>query len=102
MNLWEWPTGTHCAAFFSVNFDAESLDLHSTSEKRLFGRFSYGRYGTRAGFPRLIALLRRHAIPATFFVPAADARRHPDLVRVLLDEGHEVGARGLNLENFSE
>jgi peptidoglycan/xylan/chitin deacetylase (PgdA/CDA1 family) len=100
MSAWQWPTGTRCAVFFSVNFDAESLDLHSTSEKRLFGRFSYGRYGTRAGFPRLLALLQRHGIAATFFVPAADAERHANLVRALLDSGHEIAARGVGLEDL--
>lgn len=100
MSAWRWPAGTRCAVFFSVNFDAESLDLHSTSEKRLFGRFSYGRYGTRAGFPRLLELLRRQGIAATFFVPAADAERHPALVRALLDHGHEIAARGVGLEDL--
>lgn len=101
MTPWQWPPGTRCAVFLSVNFDAESLDLHGTTEKRLFGRFSYGRYGTRAGFPRLLDLLRRHGVAATFFVPAADARRHQGLVRTLLDNGHEIAARGVDLENLA-
>ena len=37
-----------CIVFLSVHFDAEVLDLKSTSEDRLYGRFSYGRYGVRA------------------------------------------------------
>lgn len=101
MSDWKWPEGVRCGVFVSVNFDAESLDLHGTTEKRLFGRFSYGRYGTRAGFPRLAALLRRHGIAATFFVPGADARRHEPLVRALLDDGHEIAARGVDLEELS-
>lgn len=101
MNAWRWPAGIGCAVFLSVNFDAESLDLLATSEKRLFGRFSYGRYGVRAGLPRLLRLLRRHAIPATFFVPGSDALRHEGALRWLLDEGHEIAARGANLENLA-
>jgi peptidoglycan/xylan/chitin deacetylase (PgdA/CDA1 family) len=100
MSAWQWPAGTRCGVFFSVNFDAESLDLHATSEKRLFGRFSYGRYGARAGFPRLLTLLERHGIAATFFVPAADAERHARLVRALLERGHEIAARGVSLEDL--
>lgn len=100
-HAWQWPAGTRCGVFLSVNFDAESLDLQSTTGKRLFGRFSYGRYGTRGGFPRLRELLRRHGIAATFFVAAADAQRHADLVRALVDDGHEIAARGVNLENFA-
>jgi peptidoglycan-N-acetylglucosamine deacetylase len=102
MNAWKWPAGVRCGVFLSVNFDAESLDLHSTTEKRLFGRFAYGRYGARAGFPRLRELLKRHAIAATFFVAAADAERHANHIRALVDDGHEIAARGVHLENFAE
>ena len=39
-----WPGDTRCVVFVSVNFDAEAFDLKTTSEDRLYGRFSYGRY----------------------------------------------------------
>src|SRR6185436_5815638 len=86
-----------CAVFLSVNFDAEAYDLKSTSEDRLFGRFSYGRYGVRAGLPRLIGMLARSGIAATTFVTASDALRHPDAIRALRDAGHEIASRGLDL-----
>ena len=54
-----WPAGVRCAVFVSVHFDAEAFDLKSTTEDRLFGRFSYGRYGVRAGLPRLLSLFSR-------------------------------------------
>lgn len=86
-----------CTVFLSVNFDAEAYDLKSTSEDRLFGRFSYGRYGVRAGLPRLMALLERRGIAATVFITASDAARHPDAVRALRDAGHEIASRGADL-----
>ena len=86
-----------CPVFLSVNFDAEVYDLKSTSEDRLFGRFSYGRYGVRAGLPRLLAMLERRGIQATAFVTASDARRHPDAIRALRDAGHEIASRGEDL-----
>jgi len=101
MNSWKWAAGVRCGVFLSVNFDAESHDLHSTVEKRLYGRFSYGRYGTRGGFPRLTGLLRKHGIRATWFVPAADAQRHASHIRALVEDGHEIAARGVHLENFA-
>ncbi|GGL66682.1 hypothetical protein GCM10010129_07650 [Streptomyces fumigatiscleroticus] len=42
--------------------------------------------------PRLLDLLRKHHAHATFFVYGAQAARHPDLVRRILDEGHEIGS----------
>jgi poly-beta-1,6 N-acetyl-D-glucosamine synthase len=42
--------------------------------------------------PRILEVLRRHDVPATFFVVGAEAARHPELVRAELAAGHEVGA----------
>jgi peptidoglycan/xylan/chitin deacetylase (PgdA/CDA1 family) len=97
MKPFAWPQGVRCAVFVSVNFDAEVYDLKSTSEDRLFGRFSYGRYGVRAGLPRLISLFRKRNVAATVFVTASDAERHPDALRALHDAGHELAARGADL-----
>jgi len=88
---------TGCSVFLSVNFDAEAYDLKSTTEDRLFGRFSYGRYGVRAGLPRLLGMLERRGIAATVFVTAIDAVRHADAIRALRDAGHEIASRGTDL-----
>ena len=71
MTGYPWPAGVTSAVFVSVHFDAEAFDLKSTTEDRLFGRFSYGRYGVRAGLPRLLALFERRKIAATWFVTAS-------------------------------
>ncbi|GAA4008825.1 bifunctional polysaccharide deacetylase/glycosyltransferase family 2 protein [Streptomyces plumbiresistens] len=42
--------------------------------------------------PRLLDLLRRHQARATFFLFGSQAARHPDLVRRIRDEGHEIGS----------
>ncbi|MEV4860663.1 bifunctional polysaccharide deacetylase/glycosyltransferase family 2 protein [Streptomyces ossamyceticus] len=42
--------------------------------------------------PRLLDLLRRHRAHATFFLFGAQAARHPELVRRILAEGHEIGS----------
>ncbi|MFD9219517.1 bifunctional polysaccharide deacetylase/glycosyltransferase family 2 protein [Streptomyces sp. NPDC060064] len=42
--------------------------------------------------PRLLDLLRRHHARATFFVYGKDAARHPELMRRILYEGHEIGS----------
>ncbi|ARP90462.1 hypothetical protein CAL14_09300 [Bordetella genomosp. 9] len=100
MSTYTWPDGARAVVLLTVNFDAESFDLKEVPPERMFGRYSYGRYGIRAGFPRLVALLKKHAVPATFFVPGTDARRNPGLIRELAGEGHEVAARGVGLEDF--
>ncbi|WP_329128066.1 bifunctional polysaccharide deacetylase/glycosyltransferase family 2 protein [Streptomyces caniferus] len=42
--------------------------------------------------PRLLDLLRKHHAHATFFLYGAKAAQHPDLVRRIRDEGHEIGS----------
>jgi peptidoglycan/xylan/chitin deacetylase (PgdA/CDA1 family) len=54
-------------------------------------RISQGQYGARQGVPRIRALLARHDIKASFFYPAVSALLHPDEVRGVADEGHEIG-----------
>ncbi len=41
--------------------------------------------------PAVLDVLRREDVSATFFVTGAAAAEHPELVRRLLDEGHEIG-----------
>jgi peptidoglycan-N-acetylglucosamine deacetylase len=51
---------------------------------------SRGEFGAFA-MPRILGLLDRHAIEATFFVPEFSAAAYPDLVRTIAVGGHEVG-----------
>ena len=44
--------------------------------------------------PRIAALLESEQARGTFFVLASRARQHPDVVRRLLDGGHEVALHG--------
>ncbi|MDF6044518.1 glycosyltransferase [Streptomyces sp. JH14] len=42
--------------------------------------------------PRLLDLLRAHHAKATFFLTGTEATAHPELVRRIKDEGHEIGS----------
>ncbi|HXF83171.1 MAG TPA: polysaccharide deacetylase [bacterium] len=55
---------------------------------------SQGRYGPVVGVPRLLRLLARYDIKATFFIPGWIVDRYPDMVRAVAAEGHEVGHHG--------
>lgn len=41
--------------------------------------------------PRVLDVLEKHGVPATFFVLGNQALRHPDVVRRMQAEGHELG-----------
>jgi peptidoglycan/xylan/chitin deacetylase (PgdA/CDA1 family) len=51
--------------------------------------------GPSADTRRLVEILDRHQVKATFFVLAANARRHPDVLRLLAERGHTVAIHGV-------
>lgn len=87
-----WPGGARSAV--ALSFDSD----HDTNELRdggiSIGRMSWGQYGTRVGIPRILDILRRERIPASFFVPAVAAKLYPDEQRRVIAEGHEIGLHG--------
>ncbi len=96
-----WPGGKQCAVLVTVNYDGESLERGERPEGALWGRYSYGRYGTQTGLPRILDLLDGHALAATFFVPGWDVERDPELLRDVRDRGHEIAGHGYLHEDFS-
>ena len=44
--------------------------------------------------PRVLDLLGQHGAQATFFTLAQNVRRHPELIRRMVAEGHEVAIHG--------
>ena len=84
----QWPGNKKVAVSLSFDVDTEPVwagmaGLTSPSY------MSRGEYGARAGMPRIVALLKKHKIPATFFVPVLTMElhqqiHHNSLVRFLI------------------
>ncbi len=55
---------------------------------------SRGYYGLYTGLPRILDLLQRKSIEATFFVPARHMERYPEELGRIRDAGHEIGNHG--------
>ena len=87
-----WPGGARCAVALSFDSDHETNELRDGGKS--IGRLSWGQYGNRVGVPRILKLLDRHGIKATFFVPAVAALLHPDEQRRVVASGHEIGIHG--------
>ncbi|CAM5424941.1 polysaccharide deacetylase family protein [Streptomyces fumanus] len=51
--------------------------------------------------PRVLDVLKEHDAHAVFFVTGTMASRYPDLVRRMVDEGHEVGLHTFNHPDLS-
>jgi peptidoglycan-N-acetylglucosamine deacetylase len=84
-----WPEGARCAVSVSFDADHETIPLRDADQSPM--RISQGQYGNRQGVPRIRRLLERHSVPATFFYPAVSALLHPNEVRAVAAEGHEIG-----------
>lgn len=87
-----WPGGKRCAVALSFDADHETNELRDGGNS--IGRMSWGQYGHRVGVPRILEILKRESIPATFFVPAVAAKLYPDEQRRVIAEGHEIGLHG--------
>ncbi|MEU9337366.1 glycosyltransferase [Streptomyces sp. NPDC048290] len=51
--------------------------------------------------PRVLDVLKKHDAHAVFFVTGTMASRYPDLVRRMVDEGHEIGLHTFNHPDLS-
>lgn len=90
-----WPEGYRAAAAFTFDVDAESAVLaHDPAMSSRMSLMGHQSYGPRVGVPRLLRVLERRGIKATFFIPGFTADCYPDMVRQVLDAGHEVGHHG--------
>lgn len=86
-----WPGGARAAAALTFDLDAEAVMLSTDpgSADRLMV-MTHQAYGPLTGVPRLLELLRRQALRATFFVPGYTAERYPSVIRSIVDDGHEI------------
>jgi peptidoglycan/xylan/chitin deacetylase (PgdA/CDA1 family) len=85
---------TVCLTF---DFDAISLWIgpFGATSPSMISRGEFGAVGAR----RLLALLDREQIPATFFVTGHTADTYPEIVRDIAEAGHEIGHHGYLHEN---
>jgi peptidoglycan/xylan/chitin deacetylase (PgdA/CDA1 family) len=90
-----WPDGYRAAACFTFDLDAESPILFDHPEAAAWlDVMSHQAYGPRTAVPRLLRLLDRTGVQATFFIPGYSAERWPEAVRSVRDAGHEIAHHG--------
>ena len=88
-----WPNGARVAVCLSFDDDTEAPLLRdgTTSPTSL----SASDFGAESGTPRILKMLDRYEIPATFFVTGVDAMLHPEMLQAILKSGrNEVGVHG--------
>jgi len=89
-----WPNGARVAVLLSFDVDNDTI-LLARSANPSIGAMSQGEYGARVGLQRVVDLIDRHNIPASFFIPAVSLILQPDMVDVIRRSGqHEFGVHG--------
>ena len=81
---------THLA---NLSFDFDSMSAMVARGMKTPTAISRGEFGAVA-VPRILALLKKYDIRASFFVPGITLETYPDIVRQIADSGHEVGHHG--------
>ena len=88
-----WPNGARVAVLLSFDVDNETIALRFGEPNA--GALSQGQYGSRQGLRRVVDLLDRHRIPATFFIPSVSLALAPEMAELIKRSGrHEFGVHG--------
>src|SRR4051812_21151127 len=88
-----WPNGSRVAVCLSFDDDTQAPLLRDgiTSATTL----SASDFGAESGTPRILQILDRYQVPATFFVTGVDAMIHPDMLKsIMKSERNEIGIHG--------
>lgn len=95
----EWPDGNRVAVSFSFDVDTEPVWMGFQGQQSP-SYMSRGEYGARVGMPRIMALLEKHDIPASFFIPAISMVLHPQVIdEIKKHPDYEIGFHSYVHEN---
>jgi len=95
-----WPEERKCCVNITFDYDSSSaimwrLPLDIVAQSR-------GRFAPKVAIPRILDMLDRQGIKATFFTPGWTADKYPESVEEIVSRGHEVAAHGYIHERMSE
>ena len=92
-----WPNRARVAVCLSFDVDNELLWRRTPLPVPL----SQGEYGATTGLPRILELLDRQSVPASFYIPAMSAALDPQMIQqILRGKRHEIGVHGWMHENL--
>ncbi|KJA23625.1 hypothetical protein HYPSUDRAFT_39813 [Hypholoma sublateritium FD-334 SS-4] len=86
---------------FGVDVDAVAGWLGSYGGEDSPLDISRGMYAGEVGVLRLLKLLKKYSIQATWFIPGHSLETFPEQMKMVRDAGHEIGLHGYSHENPS-
>ena len=89
----EWPGGNRVAV--ALSFDVDNATMALSQGNLDYEVLSRGEYGAVDGLPRILRLLDKQKVPASFFIPAVSSLLHPQMIPDILSRNvHEIGIHG--------
>jgi peptidoglycan-N-acetylglucosamine deacetylase len=99
----QWPDGYRSCVMLAFDVDGPSGGaMVDGSIWQMPRYFVQGSYGPFRAVPRILDLLERLGVRATFFVPAWVVEHWPAVCRDILVSGHEVGHHGYKHERYAD
>ena len=74
-----WPNGARVAV--GLSFDVDNATATLSTGNLDYEILSRGEYGAVDGLPRILRMLDRQQVPSSFFIPAASAVLHPQMIK---------------------
>jgi putative urate catabolism protein len=114
----DWPAGARIAVQFVLNYEegGENCILHGDQASEAFlseivsaqpllgvrhiSMEQLYEYGSRVGVWRILKLFERAQIPLTIYAVAMAAERHPQVIKAMVDAGHEIASHGYRWINY--
>jgi peptidoglycan/xylan/chitin deacetylase (PgdA/CDA1 family) len=94
-----WPNNSRVAV--SLSFDVDNATASLAKGDLGSEVISRGMYGAIDGLPRILNMLDRQSVPASFFIPAVSALLNPEMIPLILSKKrHEIGVHGWIHENL--
>jgi len=88
-----WPNGARVAV--GLSFDVDNASASLATGDLISESISRGEYGAIDGVPRILRLLDKYQLPASFFIPAVSHLLHPQMIPSIMASGrHEIGVHG--------
>lgn len=100
----KWPKGKKCAVMLSFDVDGDTIWKNGSkglinNEKYIRGN-SVGSYGPKRAIHKILDLLDKHDIKASFFIPAKIVEDFPEVAKDIMERGHEIGHHGYHHERY--
>ena len=99
-----WPNGAKCAFSFGWDLDGDTIWRNKVVKlkhgDKLIRSRSIGLYGIMKGAHRILDIMEKYNLKSTWFIPAENVERYPDLIHDILSCGHEIANHGLDHDDF--